>query len=126
MLIEGFHGNTMRSTGPNVSSLPVGDQQRVIGAWAGVQVWAASLAYPLIGSICGVDARGEPIIGRVADFVLDGNPRTGPFSSAIDYFNSLADFVCSIPECQGPGPQSDDDDVTSAGGSACPTPEQSS
>jgi hypothetical protein len=55
-----------------------------------IQTELASLAYHKIGSISSISETGEPIIGKLSTSSSHGLIRHGPFSSAAEYFTSIA------------------------------------
>jgi len=55
-----------------------------------MQAELATLVYPNIGSISSISETGEPIIGRLSTASSNGLVRHGPFSSAAEYFTSIA------------------------------------
>ncbi|KAK3186783.1 hypothetical protein K4F52_004529 [Lecanicillium sp. MT-2017a] len=91
MLLEGFHGNTLQDVGGNLCNLEVRTQEHNMSQWTWMQGQLATITSPKIGSIYSISDRGEPMAGRLVDYVSMGLAETGPFSTARAYFTAVAD-----------------------------------
>ncbi|KID78829.1 uncharacterized protein G6M90_00g026150 [Metarhizium brunneum] len=91
MLIEGFRGNTLQDSVPDLCGLPSAKLEHVMAQWATIQTALATLTSPLIGSISGITKTGEPIVNKLSSAASEGLMSPGPFSTAVEYFTALGE-----------------------------------
>jgi hypothetical protein len=66
--------------------------------WTTVQAELATLTHPQIGSICSISEQGEPVIGKLSSAAAEGLSNPGPFSSAVEYFTTIAKAALHKPQ----------------------------
>ena len=126
MLLEGFYGNTLLDVEFDLCNLPVrlnislcmncsllilykkeSTQEHIFRQWTSIQAEIATLTLPCIGSVTGVSADGEPVVGKLATAKAEGLADEGPFLTTAAYFNAVADAAIRLLP-----PADDDTDPT--------------